>query len=98
MSPQPIAPDTPGSPPPPPQLENWFRPLKDDRLEVCLKAKGVRLRASGTSPEVWKLVELFETLTGAEITADWKRPPRTGSRPLDGQLTIGLESGPDGEE
>lgn len=71
----------------PPQ-ENWFRRLKDDRLEVCLKVGALRLRASGTEPEVWRLVEVFEELTGVAINGEWRRPPRTGQRPLDGQLTM----------
>lgn len=68
--------------------ENWFRRLKDDRLEVCLKADGLRLRASGSEAEVWQLVELFEELSGLAVEGEWRRPPRTGSRPLDGQLTM----------
>lgn len=79
--------------------ENWFRPLKDDRLEVCLKVNGLRLRASGPELDVWALVEQFEQRTGVAIDGEWRRPPRTGQRPLEGQLTMDqLESGGDGEE
>lgn len=71
----------------PPQ-ENWFRHLQDDRLEVCLKAEGLRMRASGPELYVWKLVEMFEEMTGIAINGEWRRPPRTGARQLDGQLTM----------
>lgn len=74
-------------------LDNWFRRLKDDRLEVCVRAKGVKLRASGPEEHVWKLVEAFEEQTGVAVEGEWRRPPRTGARPLAGQLTLGEEPG-----
>lgn len=81
---------------------NWFRPLKGDRLEVSLSGvttdgMPIKVRASGPEASIWRVVEMFEEMTGAQVVGDWKRPPRTGSRPLDGQLTIGLESN-DGED
>lgn len=75
--------------------DNWFRKLKGDRLEVCIKASGLRMRASGPELDVWKLVEAFEERTGVAIDGEWRRPPRTGSRPLEGQLTLGEEPGGD---
>lgn len=79
--------------------ENWYRQLKGDRIEVCLKQGALRMRASGTEAEVWKLVEAFEELSGAEAVGEWRRPARTGARQLAGQLSITeqLESD-DGEE
>lgn len=75
--------------------DNWFRNLKADRLEVCIKdeASGLRLRASGPQDDIWKLVERFEELSGIAVDGEWRRPPRTGSRPLAGQLTLGEEPG-----
>lgn len=84
--------------------ENWFRPLKGDRLEVCLKAEGLRLRASGPEGDVWRLVEAFEEMTGVEVQGEWLRPPRRGGRPMAGQLTMDQpkfpppESETDGED
>lgn len=73
--------------------ESWFRELKDDRLEVNLVGKTadgvpVKMRASGPKDAVWKCVEMFEEMTGKEVVGEWRRPPRTGPRPLEGQLTI----------
>lgn len=72
---------------------NWFRTLKGDRLEVCLAGKtedGVplRMRASGTKEHVWEVVDMFEEMTGLTVEAYVKRPPRSGARPLAGQLAI----------
>lgn len=94
-----------GEPPVEPEPEptrNWFRPLKDDRLEVSLvgvtlDGAPIKMRASGPEAAVWSVVEWFEEMTGKEVVADWKRPPRSGPRPLDGQLTMELESD-DGED
>lgn len=72
--------------------EGWFRPLADDRLEVLLSAEGYRLRASGPEEYVFALVECWEERTGLSVESvrgNWKRPPRTGSRPMAGQLSIG---------
>lgn len=79
------------------EQDNWFRELKDDRLEVSLRVEGMKLRASGPKDDVWKLVEFFEELSGVEVMGDWCRPPRVGPRALEGQLdlTMQLESGPD---
>lgn len=84
--------------------DNWFRPLKDDRLEVCLAGQtpdgvAIRMRASGAQEPIWQVVAMFEEMTGKEVVGDWKRPPRTGSRPIEGQLSITeqLESS-DGED
>lgn len=68
--------------------DNWFRKLKDDRLEVFLQAEGLKLRASGAEADIWRLVEQFEELTGVAVEGEWRRPPRTGSRPLEGQLSL----------
>lgn len=73
--------------------DSWFRPLKDDRLEVYLVGKTlddvpIKVRASGAAVHVWRVVEMFEEMTGKEVVGDWKRPPRTGARPLAGQLSI----------
>lgn len=85
--------------------DNWFRPLKRDRLEVCLKGLAedgtpLKMRASGPKDAVWRCVEMFEEMTGKEVVGEWKRPPRAGARPLAGQLSITeqLESGNHGEE
>lgn len=83
--------------------DNWFRPLKNGGLEVSLRTadadgkRGLKLRASGAEADVWQLVERFEELVGAEVSGDWKRPPRTGPRVQEGQLdlTQQLESGDD---
>lgn len=75
------------------KLTNWFRALKDDRLEVCLAGHsadgvGIKMRASGPAADIWRMVEMFEEMTGKEVVGDWRRPPRIGPRPLDGQLSI----------
>lgn len=91
---QPLPPVAPADAQP---TDNWFRELKDDRLEVSLRVEAMKMRASGPTADVWRLVERFEELTGVEITGDWRRPPRVGPRALEGQLdlTMQLESGPD---
>lgn len=83
--------------------DNWFRPLKNDRLEVSLRVGDHKMRASGPQDDVWRLVEHFEELTGVAVEGDWKRAPRRGPRATEGQLDLTmalgeLESGPDGEE
>ncbi len=85
------------------RTDSWFRQLKGGRLEVHLvgSVEGVplKMRASGPEDAIWKAVSMFEEMTGVAVEGEWRRPPRTGARPLDGQLTImeQLESG-DGED
>jgi hypothetical protein len=72
---------------------SWFRNLKGGRLEVCLKGSmpegsNMKMRASGLERDVWKMVTMFEEMTGREVVGDWKRPPRSGARPIAGQLDI----------
>ena len=82
--------DTPHLAPVPdlPPTENWYRQLKDDRIEVCLKAEGLRMRASGPEVAIWRLIEVFEQLTGAQAVGNWKRPLPKGPRQLDGQIAM----------
>jgi hypothetical protein len=72
--------------------DNWFRSLKNDRLEVCLAGRidgtPLRIRASGPKDHIWKVVEMFEEMTGIEVVGEWKRSPRSVARPLAGQLSI----------
>lgn len=63
--------------------DNWFRSLKNDRLEISLAGK-----TSGPKEPIWQVVAMFEEMTGQQVVGDWKRPPRTGARPLVGQLSI----------
>lgn len=68
---------------------NWFRKLQDERLEVSLRANGVKLRASGPEATIYELVEWFEQKTGRAVAGtNWHRPLRTGPRPMPGQLAI----------
>lgn len=72
----------------PREPQNWFRELQDDRLEVCLRADGLKVRASGNQDDIFAIVEWFEDRTGKTVQGGWRRPPRRGPRPLDGQLAI----------
>ena len=79
--------------PAPKRTECWFRPLRDDRLEIylvgtALNGEPVKVRASGAQEAIWELVEWFEQITGREVVGDWRRPPRIGPRPMAGQLSI----------
>lgn len=67
----------------------WLRKLQNDRLEICLKSDGVKVRASGTEEQMQDLVFWFEVATGRTVSAPtWKRPLRTGPRPIPGQVEI----------
>jgi hypothetical protein len=84
------------------RTDSWFRKLKDECIEVHLVAEMVfggrlKIRASGPEAEMWRVVALFEELTGKAVEADWRRPPRMGPRPMRGQITIeeALDAGPD---
>lgn len=68
--------------------ENWYRQLAGDRIEVCLKAGGLRMRASGHETLIWHLIGEFEKLTGAEAVGEWKRPLPKGPKQLDGQISM----------
>lgn len=57
-------------------------------MEALLKDEGVRLRVSGTKEQVFAAVELFEGWTGKSVDGDWRRPPRTGPRPLKGSISM----------
>lgn len=86
--------------PPPPKREiekatdGWVRDLKDGRMECMLKAPDVRLRISGSAERVWQAVEMFEDWTGCLVTGDWKRPPRKGAKPIEGQTDIFMSQRP----
>lgn len=76
----------PEQPKPP---DNWFRKLQDGRMEVALRAKGVKVRASGTEEQMQDLVFWFEVTTDSTVEGPtWKRPLRTGPRPIPGQVEI----------
>jgi hypothetical protein len=71
--------------------DNWFRKLQDGRMEVALKAKGVKVRASGTEEQMQDLVFWFEVTTDSTVEGPtWKRPLRTGPgrSPARSRLTI----------
>lgn len=75
------------------RADSWFRGLKGGRLEVSLvgvTTDGVplKMRASGAEAPIWKVVEMFEEMTGCAVEAEWRRPPRTGPRPMAGQLDL----------
>jgi hypothetical protein len=73
------------------RAEGWFRPLADGRLEIFLKAKGVKLRCSGDESAMHELVDWFEEKTGLDINAPdsgvWTRK-RRGTKPIRGQLNL----------
>lgn len=73
--------------------ESWYRQLKGDRLEVKLTGQtsdgvAVKVRASGPTEQMWQVVAMFEEMTGTAVNGAWLRPPRSGAKPLEGQLTI----------
>lgn len=77
------------------QTEAWFRKLAEEgTIEIFLKAGDRKIRAHGPEAEMYELVAFFEEKTGLRINGDWRRPPRSGPRPIEGQLDITeLESG-----
>ncbi len=72
----------------PEPTKNWYRQLKGDRIEVCLQAGALRMRASGHETLIWHLVGEFEKLTGVEAVGEWKRPLPKGPRQLDRQISM----------
>lgn len=71
------------------KVEGWFSQLTEGRVEVFAKANGHKIRASGPEPFVAALVEVWEAQTGLEVrSAAWRRTPRTGPKPLKGQLDL----------
>lgn len=73
--------------------DSWYRELKDDRLEVKLVGQTpdgvvVKIRASGPKDQMWQVAAMFEDMTGTAVNGSWLRPPRSGAKPLEGQLTI----------
>jgi hypothetical protein len=74
--------------------DGWFRELKDGRMECMLKTPGIRLRVSGPAERVWAAVEMFEEWTGKQVAGDWKRPPKRGARPMEGQTDIFMDQRP----
>lgn len=81
------------------KVEGWFRELDDNRLEIFLKARGVKIRSSGGREGMFELVEWFENMTGLRVeNPKLRRPPRRGPRPMAGQLDMTeLESAPSDE-
>jgi hypothetical protein len=86
------------------RTDSWYRHLKNDRLEVFLVGDidgcPLKMRASGPTDRMWEVVAMFEEMTGCAVDGTWLRPPRTGARPLEGQLNIieALAEEEDGEE
>lgn len=85
-----------------PHIEGWVRKLEGDRLEIFLKVErmqGVRdrkIRASGPTQEMYELVDWFEGKTG--LTVNVPDRPRTGPRPIAGQIGMELDMGQMTEE
>lgn len=67
----------------------WFRRLTDERMEIMLRADGVKVRASGPEATMFELVEWFEDKTGKRVSSPaWRRPPRTGPHAIPGQVEL----------
>lgn len=69
-----------------PEYEGWFRQLAEGRMEVFLKANGVRVRASGEEEGIHELVDWFEETAGVRVVSpNWRRVSVT---PIPGQLKL----------
>jgi hypothetical protein len=69
----------------------WFRRLNREvaSMEVMLRHGDLKLRASGPEATMFELVEWFEDRTGKVVTSPtWRRPPRSGPRPIPGQVEL----------
>lgn len=73
------------------QVEGWFHDLRDGRLEIFFKADGLKVRATGSEPEMHELADWFERKTGLAVNG-LPRRVRKGPVPLPGQLA--LDGGP----
>lgn len=68
---------------------SFFRQLKNDRLEIVLKAPGFYLRASAPRDAIYELIETFEEQAGVSVDGLEERPRRKPKQ-IEGQMTIDM--------
>jgi hypothetical protein len=69
--------------------ESYFRNLKNDHIEICLRTPEFYLRASAPKEAIWELVETFEERAGVSVDGLERRPARK-ARPIDGQMSTDI--------
>jgi acylphosphatase len=72
-------------------IEGWFRPLRDGRMEILLKGRGLKVRCSGTEDEMNAFANLFEEKTGLVVNGPESgvfTRRRVGPKPIRGQLDL----------
>ena len=78
------------------KTEGWIQPLEDERVEIFLKVRDLKVRASGSEGVMWSLLDWFEQQTGTRVNVPetkWRRA-RRGPRVPEGQGSLDLFTEP----